>query len=148
MEGAFVPAPLTPGKPESTEKFVQISAVTYLSEKYCKDGQMRDEYKARMSAATGDARRLGVSKQFIDIILEAIGHPPPQREAPGGRVGEEDAREAPRSGQRRRPPKLPPKSGKGTSSRLSSSKEPGSGDGQPWLGSLWASIADYYSGKK
>ncbi|KAK7903720.1 hypothetical protein LTR67_001740 [Exophiala xenobiotica] len=147
MEGASVrvPAPLTRGQPESTEKFVQISAVTYLSEKYCKDGQMRDEYKARMSAATGDARRLGVSKQFIDIILEAIGDPPPQIEAPGGRVGEEDAREAPRSGPRRRPPKLPPKSGKGTSSRLSSSKEPGSGDGQQ--GSLWERFVDYYSGK-
>lgn len=60
----------TPG----TTKPVKVNALVYFSEKYNKDGTMREEYRNRMRNAANDAEKYGVSQDSVLVIRKFIKH--------------------------------------------------------------------------
>lgn len=61
--------------------------LVYVSQNYTADGEIREEYIARMEKATSDAVALGVSKAFVDRVIVPYLEPrstPPEPPIPAG----------------------------------------------------------------
>lgn len=71
--------PLTPEDPSKStsselrnagpDDSEEVEALVYVSEKYNKDGDIREEYIARLGKAAADAVTLGVSRSFVDHVI-------------------------------------------------------------------------------